>query len=698
LNVSPPPRPGLFAELRRRRVLRTLALYIVGAWVLMQVADVVFPALDIPEQAIRYLLLAAVVGFPVALVFGWFFDITPQGIQRTGRASESETQATAALRLPDYLLLAALAAVLAAIIYGTVGTVVDLPGQGAESEPTRITAQPSSEPMVGVLPFSYRGTGEDAAFFASGVHDDLLTQLSQLSGLRVVSRTSVLAYADTTKNVIEIGQELGADAILEGGVQLAGEQIRINAQLIDARTDAHLWAQTYDRKLTPENIFSVQSDIARAISAALEATLTPEESRALDVIPTRNMAAYRAFHEAMQTRYGMNRERTFNEVLALFEDAVALDPGFTRAMAELVGMLALNNFGDDKSPEEIQRAEDLVQRVGELAPDSVDHLVAQTFYLYYIIRDYDNADRLLTLARERAPSDTRLLELQSWIKKRQGDFDGWVEATRQARALEPTNVRWSGSLVARLMLVHRYEEAREVAQTIDDPHPLVQAFAITLSLRQHRDLRRFRQEMEALLYERQLQGSRLEGNLWEAQLAVRDYAAAQATTLRLEQAYTPAPEPVGYIPDHMALRLLTQLVTSDTQGLAVTVAEAEQALGLTGNARDERWDSMNTRDRVLLAIARDDAQLIQAELVALQQRIADDIASEVGERRELCAFLALTGDAEATVRCLRAGLTRPSRVMHFLEPLLPYYDRVRESPEFQVLLAELVQEGWIPSL
>jgi TolB-like protein len=122
------------------------------------------------------------------------------------------------------------------------------------SESTRITStEPSSgEPMIGVLPFSYRGTGEDAAFFASGVHDDLLTQLSQLSGLRVVSRTSVLAYAGTTKNVIEIGRELGADAILEGGVQLAGEQIRINAQLIDARTDAHLWAQTYDRKLTPK--------------------------------------------------------------------------------------------------------------------------------------------------------------------------------------------------------------------------------------------------------------------------------------------------------------------------------------------------------------------------------------------------------------------------------------------------------------
>jgi TolB-like protein len=241
-------------------------------------------------------------------VFGWFFDITPQGIQRTGRVTESEAQASAALRLSDYLLLAALAAVLVAIIYGTVGTLVDLPLEGADAESTVRAPRSSGEPMIGVLPFSYRGTGEDAAFFASGVHDDLLTQLSQLSALRVVSRTSVLAYADTTKKITEIGRELGADAILEGGVQLAGEQIRINAQLIDARTDEHLWAQTYDRKLTPENIFSVQSDIARAISAALEATLTPEESRALDVIPTRNMAAYRAFHEAMQTRYGMNRD------------------------------------------------------------------------------------------------------------------------------------------------------------------------------------------------------------------------------------------------------------------------------------------------------------------------------------------------------------------------------------------------------
>jgi hypothetical protein len=244
------------------------------------------------------------------------------------------------------------------------------------------------------------------------------------------------------------------------------------------------------------------------------------------------------------------------------------------------------------------------------------------------------------------------------------------------------------------MLVHRYDEARRVAQRIDNPHPYLGPHLLLLNLSQHRDVARFRQEAEALIEALQPRG-RFDGYLWASQLAVRDYSAAEATTLRLEQAYTPAPEPMDYLPDHLELRLVTLLITSDRQGLAATVADAERALGLAGTDTAERWDSVYAQSRVLLALARGDTPLVERELAALQYRVDDDIATEVGERRELCQYLALAGDAEAAVRCLRAGLTRPSRVMPFLDPLLPFYDRIRESPAFQALLAELVEEGWI---
>lgn len=234
------PIARLIREMRRRRIFRTAALYIVGTWLVLQVADVIFPALDIPERAIRYLLGAALLGFPAALVFGWFYDVGVHGIRRALPAESPGEASSQSLRRSDFLILTALVGVVAAIIYNAVGSVVETP---------RTVHQVSREgpPMVAVLPFLSRNTAGESGSFASGVHDDLLTQLSKLQSIRVISRTSVMEYQNVARNIREIGAALGADAILEGGVQSAGDRIRINAQLIDAQTDAHLWAETYDR-------------------------------------------------------------------------------------------------------------------------------------------------------------------------------------------------------------------------------------------------------------------------------------------------------------------------------------------------------------------------------------------------------------------------------------------------------------------
>lgn len=230
----------------------------------MQVADVVFPALDIPERAMRYMLAGALLGFRIAVVLGWFYEVGAHGVRRTGPAGPGERDAAQALRRPDYLILVALAGIAATILYGTVSSVVEMPGQ-AYRERTE------GPPMVAVLPLVSKSLDGEGEFFAVGVHDDLLTQLAQLQSIRVISRTSVLEYKNSEKNIRDIGLELGADAILEGGIQKSGDRIRINAKLIDARTDEHLWSHTYDRVLSPADIFDVQADIARAISTAMNA-------------------------------------------------------------------------------------------------------------------------------------------------------------------------------------------------------------------------------------------------------------------------------------------------------------------------------------------------------------------------------------------------------------------------------------------
>ncbi len=292
MGDSDTPIRRLFIEMRRRRIFRTAAFYIIGTWLVLQVADVVFPAIDIPERAIRYVLIAAMLGFPAVLVFSWFYDVGVHGIRRTGPVGPEEQGTAQPLRRSDYLILTALAGVVVAILYNAVGNVVETPSQVQES--TR-----DGPPMLAVLPFVSASLGGDSEFFATGVHDDLLTQLAHLQSIRVISRTSVLEYKDTVRNIREIGKALGADAILEGGVQSAGNRIRINAQLIDARTDEHLWAETYDRELSPANIFEVQSDIAHAITAAMKATLTVGDTEQLTILPTENMAAYRAYRRAM---------------------------------------------------------------------------------------------------------------------------------------------------------------------------------------------------------------------------------------------------------------------------------------------------------------------------------------------------------------------------------------------------------------
>ena len=194
----------MLREMRRRRVFRTVALYIVGTWLMMQVADVVFPAMDIPERAIRYVLIAALLGFPAAIVFGWIYDVGMDGIRRTAPAGPEESAAAQPLRRTDYLILTALAGVVIAILYNAIGNVIETPGYAQRP-------QHDGPPMVAVLPFVSASLEGESEFFATGVHDDLLTQMAQLQSMRVISRTSVLEYKDTTRNIREIGDALGLE-------------------------------------------------------------------------------------------------------------------------------------------------------------------------------------------------------------------------------------------------------------------------------------------------------------------------------------------------------------------------------------------------------------------------------------------------------------------------------------------------------
>ena len=669
----------LIHEMRRRHVFRTAAIYVVGAWLVMQIADVIFPALDIPERAMRYVLAGALLGFPIAVVLGWFYEIGAHGIRRTAPAAPGEQEAAQALRRTDYLILAAVAGVAAMIVYGAASNVIDEPGQIYRE-------RSEGPPMVAVLPFVSKSLEGEGEFFAVGVHDDLLTQLAQLQSIRVISRTSVLEYKDVEKNIRDIGVELGADAILEGGVQMAGDRIRINAQLIDARTDEHLWAHTYDRLLSPANIFDVQAEIARAISIAMNVALSAEDVAQLADIPTENMAAYRAYRKAMQL-WNSRGSYWQDELTEALEEAVSLDPTFTRAWAELAGHLIFQNFFDNDRPDLVRRAEEILEKIRVMAPDSADYLIAQAYYAYYGIKDYDLAHQLVSQAHQMRPSDTRVLMLKTWIERRQGDFDSRIETVRLARTLDPRDPIWEKMLVNNLMLTHRYDEASDELEgsTVEDPG--LAYYRIALQLREHRDTGRFAADLERL--QMTLDESSEPWSLWEAHMANRDYVAAEKLLDALEEHDPELPRGNPHLSNRNMGEAFTYWASSKEDLLDEAVLRGRTHLDKSRSADGSFEHKDLIMDVALLAAVDGDAEDAERFMHQGLRAMSEDQAGMSGYRQLGCWIFGIAKATEAAVKCIRDALVEPSTALPFLEPLLPYYDSIRGEPEFTELLTDL---------
>ena len=370
---------SLFTELKRRNVFRVALFYIVAAWVVIQVAETLLPVFDVPDTAIRIIVLILALGFPLALVFAWAFELTPEGLKldRDARVDPATKQRTAQ-KLNWATLIAAVLAI------GVVITDRMLPKQaGSEALRTGITsrdsestdtdaqekaAQDRSTPAsIAVLAFENMSPDPDNAFFAEGISEEILNVLAGVKGLKVASRTSAFSLSGRDTSIPEIAERLGVRHVLEGSVRKAGNRVRITAQLIDAADDIHLWSDSYDREL--DDIFAVQEEIARSITAALGSELGLEEIL-VNPSGTDSVEAYNAF---LQGRYFLHKRGRHNvrRAIELLEEAVRLDPGFADAHALLARALSLG-WGEDDLPRAVAEAEAALA----LAPDSAMALIA----------------------------------------------------------------------------------------------------------------------------------------------------------------------------------------------------------------------------------------------------------------------------------------------------------------------------------
>jgi len=364
---------SFFGELGRRNVFRVGIAYAIVAWIVVQIADIVFETIGAPSWVMQTLMLGLVLGFVVALIFSWAYEVTPEGVKRESEVDRSQSITGVTGHKLDRVIMGLLVVSLAYFVWESrIAGPDPVPVAAVDPQAIEETVTPVSDLSIAVLPFDNRSNLAEDAFFVDGMHDDLLTTLAKIGSMKVISRTSVMEYRDGSKKIPQIAEELGVANILEGGVQRAGNQVRINVQLIDADTDEHLWAEIYDRELTAENLFAIQSEISKAIADALHATLSPEEERRIATAPTDNLEAFDHYlrgRQLMSTREVDELEASTHEFLK----AVELDPEFALAWVGVADSHnLLSNYADlpegafyDIRDEAINRALEVDPHLGE---------------------------------------------------------------------------------------------------------------------------------------------------------------------------------------------------------------------------------------------------------------------------------------------------------------------------------------------
>jgi TolB-like protein/Flp pilus assembly protein TadD len=331
-------------------------------------------------------------------------------------------------------------------------------------KPTRAVSV--AEKSIAVLPFENLSEEKQNAFFADGIQDEILTNLAKIADLKVISRISVMQYkSGIARNPREIGQQLGVAYLLEGSVQRSANKIRVNAQLIDARTDAHLWAQTYDRDLA--DVFAIQSEIAKAIADQLQAKLSPNEKAAIEKPPTTDLAAFDLYTRAKTLLFSLglivNPQQTTQQAIELLNQAVGRDPSFFEAYYQLVYAhgYAYSVVGDH-TPAQLALAEAALQAATRLRPDAGETQLARANYLYYCLRDYDGALAELEVARRSLPNDPRLFELTGYILRRRGQQEEGLRNLERTVELDPRNVDTLQQLAISYHFLRRYPEKAAV--------------------------------------------------------------------------------------------------------------------------------------------------------------------------------------------------------------------------------------------
>jgi TolB-like protein/Tfp pilus assembly protein PilF len=660
---------GFFEEVKRRKVYRVAAAYIIAAGGIIQLASATFPAWELPNWSLRLVILLLLVGFPIALIFAWAFDITSQGIRAT-----PDTPAPRTRRRRNIIMLIATGVVISA-------------ATGFFLLP-RVAAH-KVDKSIAVLPFENLSDEKENAYFADGVQDDVLTNLSKISDLRVISRTSVMQYRGRPTNLREIGKALGVSNILEGSVRRSGNRVRVNVQLIDANTDEHVWANDYDRDVT--DVFAIQSDLAREIANALQAKLSPEEKSQMTRKPTENGEAYLAFVQAHDLSCAYEDPAKLKQSEQLYQRAVDLDPNFALALARYSQLESWIARDIDRAPERREKARTLAERALELQPDLSEAHLARGYSYYWGDNNYGAALKEFEIAQQGLPNESEVYLAIGAIQRRQGK---WAESTanmEKAASLNPKDTWPLQNLTFNYAMQRNFGAANKTIDRALELNPNgigLWEIKVKLAIAEKADFSVYEQALEKM---KSLPMSS------EERLKV---VGAQADLLLFQRKYRQVLQLAQSIPDESLAA-----IPGASAGKYYAIGVAQKGLGDDAAARTAFLQAKNILEEQLkqkpddaglhIQLAKLLARLGEKDAAIAEAQRATDLRPESkdafdGPRvtEDVAQVYAILGDNARAIELLEGLLSRPTGVTLQSLRVNPAWDPIRSEPAFQALFAK----------
>ena len=686
---------NFFAELKRRNVYKVAVAYAVVGWLLVQVATQVFPFFEIPNWGIRLVVLIIAIGFPIALFIAWAFELTPEGIKSTEDADATAKQS----RGRAWIYVAVVGAVMSIALFVLGRYTASRSGSAETGRPAAAQSVPAKS--IAILPFENLSDDKANAYFAEGVKDEILTKLAAVRDLKVISRTSTAKYQSKPDNLKAVAQELGVSTILEGAVQRAANQVRVNVQLIDAATDTHLWAKSYDRDF--KDVLGVQSAIAEEIAEALKANLSPSESHVLAAIRTQNTEAYDLF---LRAQYEFHQAQStlvtgaFDRADAFYQQALIRDPNFAEAAAGLAHSRLMRHwFVSPLSPRELEEVKSIIDHALAVAPNSPEAHVARGIFFYWAHRQYDNALAEFNRALELQPNNALAQQFLGWVYRRRGEWERSIADAQRAQELDPRDPSIPSSLGGIYAALRLWNDAERVelrTLTLDPYNTVAATLLATVRLNSTGDINSARHAFDGFPPDIRLNSLTYQGDV-TAIVGMRAYVEVFAR--RFNDAFQAFEKQManGSLAHLQQLtgRAALRVLAGDVEAAKSAGEEARPLLEARVKERPDDTFAMTQLAWVYLALGRNADALRVAQKAAELMPIEKDTLSGAYFQTGLAQIEARAGAPEEAVKRLRHLLSIPAGQPISIARLKvdPVWDPIRDRPDFQQLLSGTEQIG-----